>query len=296
MDKINWNKLKTFYKVASMGSFNRAAERYHMDATALSKMVKSFENELNCTLLVRNKEGVELTPKGQLLYRDALRIDKLLSFTEGNFRNEKEPTRNHLKIVAPVGITTIYISRFINSFMGNFPNISLEVVSFDQMSLNEKLSGHILIHPPLQGIEGYTQEHLIKMELQLYASPEYLSKYGTPLTMDDLDNHRLIAFTQNKELFVDLNWHLRKKKNEKNRTPVFEADANFGRCYLAHRGVGIISVPKQHPDIKKYGLIEVLPDIKGPQYDYHLIVDKLIYENENVQKLLGFLKDEFIKL
>ena len=73
------------------------------------------------------------------------------------------------------------------------------MVSYDDMSLNEKLSGHVLINPFIKDLNGYEQEHLIDMELRIFASQDYLSKFGTPLTADDLNHHRLIAFTQNKK-------------------------------------------------------------------------------------------------
>jgi DNA-binding transcriptional LysR family regulator len=69
MDRLNWSKLKTFYRVASCGSYARAAEKYHITPTALSKMVKSLETELNCKLLIRTDTGIKLTSEGQILFR-----------------------------------------------------------------------------------------------------------------------------------------------------------------------------------------------------------------------------------
>jgi DNA-binding transcriptional LysR family regulator len=297
MDRLNWSKLKTFYRVASCGSFARAAEKYHISSTALSKMVKTLEQELNCQLFTRNDNGVELTHKGELLYRDAIRMTNMLEFTEKKILGDSKQIKNHLKLVVSAGTSTMYISRFIDAFVNNYPDIYLEVVSYDDMSLNEKLTGHILIHPFIKDLNGYKQEFLINMELKLFASQDYLEKHGVPLTVGDLNNHRLIGFSHEKKIFTELNWHLKIGMPKGHvRTPVFEADANFGRCYLAYKGVGIITVPKQHPDIKKYELVEVLPHISGGEYGYHLIVDEVLYENETVKILAEFLKKKFSEL
>lgn len=297
MDRLNWSKLKTFYRVASCGSYARAAEKYNITPTALSKMVKSLEYELSCQLFTRNENGIELTPKGELLYRDAIRITNMLEFTEEKISDNYKDIKNHLKLVAPIGLSTMYISSFIDYFLNKYPDIHLEVVSFDDMSLNEKLAGHMLIHPFIEGLNGYKQELLINMQLKLFASQEYLEKFGTPLTVDDLNNHRLIGFSRNKNLFVYLNWHLKVGlPSGKERIPVFEADANFGRCYLAYKGVGIITVPIVHPDIKKYGLVEILPQLEGPKYSYYLIVDEILCENEKVAALIKALKKNFSEL
>jgi DNA-binding transcriptional LysR family regulator len=296
MDRLNWSKLKTFYRVASCGSFVRAAEKYNITPSALSKMVKSLEQELNCQLFTRSENGFELTSKGQLLYRDAILISNILELTEEKILKDYSQVRNHLKLVAPIGLATIYIVRFIDDFVNAYPEVFLEVISYDDMSLNEKLAGHILINPFIKDLHGYKQEHLIDMELRLFASQEYLNKFGNPLTVEDLNNHRLIAFTQNKKLPVDLNWHLKLGMPKGQiRNPVFEADANFGRCYLAHKGVGIVTVPSMHPDIKKYNLVEVLPNIKEPlpKYAYYLIVDEILYEDEKIKALVKALKENF---
>jgi len=288
MDRLNWSKLKTFYRVASCGSFARAAEKYNK---------KSLEYELNCQLFTRNETGIELTPKGQMLYRDALRISNMLTFTEEKIQEDYKHLKSHLKLVCPVGLSTMYISYFIDSFMHTYPDIYLEIVSYDAMSLNEKLAGHVLIHPFIKDLNGYKQDLLINMQFKLFASKEYLKKHGNPKSIDDLNDHRLIAFSRDKRVFVDVNWHLKIGMPEgEERTPVFEADANFGRCRLAERGVGIISVPTAHPDIKNYGLVEVLPEVGGPEYSYYLIVDEILYENEKICFLTDALKKIFTDL
>jgi len=98
MDRLNWNKLKTFYRVASCGSFVRAAEKYNITPSALSKMVKSFEHEIKCQLFVRSENGFELTPKGELLYRDAIRIKNMLRFTEEKISEDHQPNAKEFKI------------------------------------------------------------------------------------------------------------------------------------------------------------------------------------------------------
>jgi hypothetical protein len=50
-----------------------------------------------------------------------------------------------------------------------------------------------------------------------------------------------------------------------------------------------------HPDIKKYNLVEVLPNIKEPlpKYAYYLIVDEILYEDEKIKALVKALKENF---
>lgn len=294
MDQVNWSKLKTFYKVASCGSFARAAEKYNITPSALSKMVKSLEDELNCQLFIRTEAGIELTPKGELLYRDAIRISNMLGVTQFVLSRGQREIKKHIKLVAPNGLSSLYVTHFIDGYLSIYPDVHLEVVSYNDMSLNEKLNGHVLIHPFIKDLHGYNQTPLATMHVGLFASQEYLSKFGAPSSPQDLDNHRLIAFSRNVIKPIDMNWHLKiGMPNNEERTPILEADGNLGRTILAHKGVGIITITDKHPDIKKYNLVQVLPDIKGPSYAYHIITDEKLYENEKIRSLVEHLKKSF---
>ena len=64
----SWDKFKFFYQVAQAGSFSEAANILHITQSALSRSVKSLEDQLDVRLFDRLPRGVALTPKGAFLY------------------------------------------------------------------------------------------------------------------------------------------------------------------------------------------------------------------------------------
>jgi len=64
-------QLKTFVKIADEGSLTRAAELLFTSQPAISAQIKALEEELGVTLFERSSRGMQLTAKGQLLYRQA---------------------------------------------------------------------------------------------------------------------------------------------------------------------------------------------------------------------------------
>ena len=69
-------QLRCFLAVAEELHFGRAAERLHMTASPVSRMVKDLERELGAELFIRSYHQIELTPAGRELAR---RVPPLLA-------------------------------------------------------------------------------------------------------------------------------------------------------------------------------------------------------------------------
>lgn len=65
-------QLKSFITVADEGNLTRAADRLFTSQPAVSAQIKSLEDELGVTLFDRMPKGMSLTPKGEMLYRQAV--------------------------------------------------------------------------------------------------------------------------------------------------------------------------------------------------------------------------------
>ncbi len=65
-------QLKTFVKVADEGNLTRAAELLFTSQPAISAQIKALEEELGVALFDRSSRGMQLTAKGELLYKQAV--------------------------------------------------------------------------------------------------------------------------------------------------------------------------------------------------------------------------------
>lgn len=63
--------LDTFLAVADCGSFTKAADKLFITPTAVMKKMNVLEAHLNLKLIDRTPAGVDLTPAGRVIYRDA---------------------------------------------------------------------------------------------------------------------------------------------------------------------------------------------------------------------------------
>jgi LysR family transcriptional regulator, flagellar master operon regulator len=62
---------RTFLTVVTAGNFINAAERLHVTQSTVSARIHTLEDQLGCTLFVRNKAGTTLTPAGRQFQKHA---------------------------------------------------------------------------------------------------------------------------------------------------------------------------------------------------------------------------------
>ena len=66
-DVVEFRHLKYIVAVAETANFTRAAERLFLAQPSLSKQVKDLEDEIGFPIFVRNRDGVRITPAGQMI-------------------------------------------------------------------------------------------------------------------------------------------------------------------------------------------------------------------------------------
>ena len=63
---------RTFLTVVTAGNFIAAAERLHVSQSTVSTRIHTLEEQLGCTLFVRNKAGATLTLGGPAISTSCL--------------------------------------------------------------------------------------------------------------------------------------------------------------------------------------------------------------------------------
>jgi len=98
--------LNTFMITAECGSLTKAAERLYISPTAAMKQLNAFEEELGLTLTTRTKQGIRLTPEGEVIYEEGARLKALAQ--EAVARAKALQTQEKQKIAIRVGTSSLY--------------------------------------------------------------------------------------------------------------------------------------------------------------------------------------------
>lgn len=128
-DVVEFRHLKYIVAVAETANFTRAAERLFLAQPSLSKQVKDLEDEIGFPIVVRNRDGVRITPAGQMIIsyaQEALSArTEALKMARAVHRGEVAPLRLGFSPFVNPEVLEFFrdalrqlISRLSNSFVG----------------------------------------------------------------------------------------------------------------------------------------------------------------------------------
>ena len=139
---INFNLYKTFYDVAKCGSISKTATMNFTSQPAISRSIKTLENELNTKLFYRTKKGIELTDKGKELFFYVEQSYNSLVTAERMMVETKSLDKGKLSIGIPSHIASFYLFDAIDAFHKEYPNIEITLISKSTCGLLELLRSH----------------------------------------------------------------------------------------------------------------------------------------------------------
>lgn len=290
---MDWEKLKTFYYVADVGSFTKASQILNLTQSAVSRKIQDIEHRLKVKLFIRHPRHLVLTPQGEILFEASRKMFQEAKAAQNLIEEQEVEPAGHLKVASTVGFLADYIAPHIPQFIDHYPKISLSLIATDLPPNLDVREADLTIHPSIIKEGGFTHTYLTSSYFKLYASPEYLKKFGVPETPLDLDHHRLISFGGYNNLpFPEMDWHLKVgKRAGQVRKPFLEINLARARVTFAQKGLGIISIDKNNPLLKGTGLVEVLPEVTGYTLRLYCIYPKQMEKSKKVQVFMDYFSN-----
>lgn len=265
MSKINQlESLRVLKSVVEGGSFTAAAKHLNLTVARISKSIERLEVELNTTLFIRSTRHMQLTDSGERSYRYAIKLlEQWRGLTDELTESHSKP-KGKLKISVPMSWGLCVFSRILAKFMAEQSEIFVDVHMSDQ-HVNVIEGEYDLV---LRLTNKLEDSSLLCKKLKMYkfivcASPEYLTKYGTPLTPQELKNYACLIYSQQGDR---RKWQFSKEQKEINVhiEPRLQSNnsALFRESLLAHQGIALIPEFMVERDISSGKLVPILTDYR----------------------------------
>ena len=287
---MDWDKLRIFHAVAEAGSFTHAGEELNLSQSAVSRQISALEDSLGVPLFHRHARGLILTEQGELLYRTAHDVFGKLAMTQAQLTESKDRPKGPLRITTTVAFGSTWLAPRMREFVEVYPEIEPHLILSDQtldLSMREA-DVAVRLTPPRQA--DLIQRHLLTVHMHIYASPGYIKSQGMPMSVEDLDNHRLVVFGDDtKPPVPDVNWLLRAGRPEGSlRRPALSVNNTYAVMRAVESGAGLGALPEFMVNDRD-DLVHVLSDLQGPQIDAYFVYPEEVRTTRRITVFRDFL-------
>ena len=197
---ISLELYKVFYFVAKNKSITRAANELLISQPAISKSIKTLEDQINTQLFIRKREGVELTDTAEKIYSKIKDAMDLIDSAEDDIKSITNLEEGNINIGASSVIIHEFLMPFIKEFHKRYPKIHIKIYT-DQTSILVKkaklgIIDILFINMPFTIPEEFESQKLMNLHDCFVATDSFSNLKNKDLNIKDLENLPLLVLNK----------------------------------------------------------------------------------------------------
>ena len=287
MEKLAWELIQSFLKVAKMGSLSKAAIALNSSQPTLSRQMATLEKHIGSTLFDRSTQGLKLTELGIKLIENSeamqLNAEQFYRIASG----ATTTLAGVIRISANEVIGLYYLPEIITDFNQLYPEITVEIEISNQATSINKRDADIALRMFRPTQPDLIAKRLADIELNFVATTEYLKKHSEPKTIKQAREHKLIGNDNDLQFLAvmkQLNWPLDKSD--------FNLKTDFLplQIELARQGGGITITHKKL--LQRFPELQIImPEVFIPKIEFWQVCHADVQHNRRIRIMMDFLSD-----
>jgi LysR family transcriptional regulator, regulator for bpeEF and oprC len=187
-------ELRTFVKVVQTGSFTQAADALLSHKAQVSRVVSGLEKKLNAQLLQRNTRSLHLTELGREVYERAIAVLAATDDIEAVLAQHKSEPVGTLRITCGIEFGVMTVNAWVTQYLQRYPQVKVEVDYTSRVVDIIHEGFDLAIRLGTLSDSTLVARKLGELQYGLFASSAYLAQQGTPRSIDELRQHKLLMF------------------------------------------------------------------------------------------------------
>jgi DNA-binding transcriptional LysR family regulator len=259
---MNWDDVRIFLAVARTGQILGAARRLGLNHATVARRLSALEASLGSKLFVRKTNGSELSAQGEQFLHHAETMESAM-FAAQEASGADSVLEGTVRVGAPDGFGVAFLAPRLGELTERHRGLRIELVPVPRtFSLSRREADiAVTLERPVKG--RLVARKLTDYTLGLYASRDYLARYGAPSTLEHLKDHRLVGYVEDLIYASSLdytavfspNWQPSLAvSSAMGQTAAVQAGAGIGilHAFMARQYDNIVPVLQQHTLIRNY--------------------------------------------
>lgn len=289
---ISLELYKTFYYVAKNKNISRAANELMISQPAISKSIRTLEEQLEIKLFIRKRDGVVLTDEGKLLYDKIKNAVEIINSAEEDMNSITNLESGTINIGTSKTIINEFLLKYISDFHTKYPKIKIKIHTDRTNKLLDKMKNGIVdiifTNLPYPLTNEFKSENILKIHNGLYANNNFKNLKDRLVPLEELKEYPFVMLPvgSSSRIFLD---DLFNKNNILIRPSMEIASYTLSSSFIKiGLGIGMLTEEFIQDEIKNEELFEIKTELKIP--DRYIGV---IYLNN---KLLSKCATKFIEI
>jgi DNA-binding transcriptional LysR family regulator len=284
-----------FAKVASTGSFARAAKELSLSNATVSKLIARLEKRLGERLFHRTSRKLSLTETGRVLATRASRILAEAEEAEAEAQAQSVAPRGRIRLAAPMSFALHQLTHVLPEFLSAYPDVSIDLQLDDRVVDMVGQGIDVAIRIAALPDSSLVVRKLCPVKRLVVGAPQYFAKRGTPKEPRDLARHACLSYSL---LATGDVWHFTNAKGETQSVsitgPMSANNADAFEGALA-KGLGVALQPDfvVWKQLKDTTLARVLVDWSAPPANVNILTPGGRPHASRVTALIDFLIGRF---
>ncbi len=289
---MDWDKLRIFHAVADAGSLTHAGDRLNLSQSAVSRQIRALEEALSTTLFHRHARGLILTEQGELLFDATSSMSKRLDAASARIRDSEEEVFGDLKVTTTFGFGTLWLAPRLPKLYDQYPDLKIDLRLEERVLDLPMREADVAIRMKEPSQADLIRKRLMSVQMQLYASREYLDRFGTPTAPQDIADHRLVCQSPSAPQ-VSAGALMVRNLMEYNPQSLFTINNYFGVLQGVLHDLGIGALPDYVTEDFPH-LVRVLPEIESAEVPVFLAYPEELRHSKRISAFRDFVQDEII--
>ncbi|HSQ89839.1 LysR family transcriptional regulator [Romboutsia sp.] len=133
-------ELTYFVEVVKEKNFTKASNNLHISQPALSKAIKSIEDDINVKLIERANRKFKLTYEGEVFYENAINALTNINREISKLYESINGIKKSITVGIPPVIGTVYFTSIISDFKNIYPNIEFNMIEEGANFIKQQVS------------------------------------------------------------------------------------------------------------------------------------------------------------
>lgn len=280
----DWSLYQTFYLAVKYGN-THASEMLSVNITTVRRRLAELEKELKTSLFIRNGRRVLLTDDGRHVYDVVEKMDTSGRDINLNSVDRAREIEGIVRVSTMDGFGASYLAPRIGEFLERYPGIQVQLVTSPHIVNLAEREADVSINMMSPTAGRLVVKKISDFTIRLYASKDYLRRYGVPESIEGLQRHTFITYVDELLSIPYVRWLPSVVADPVSPLVCTSLAAQHSAC---RAGTGLAMLPDFMVS-EMEELVAVLPEATTMRREWWLVVHQDLQKVPRVRAFIDFI-------